>query len=64
MITYRQPSIFADFLSMNLLIRIVKKIQNVNFPVKNGLLFVNSRFTVQNDGNYLPGINRGNLYSI
>ena len=51
---YRRPSLFADSLSANLLIHISKLVKNGKY----GLLSMNSRFVVQNDGMYLPWIMR------
>ena len=53
---HRRPLLFAEFLSTNSLIHLLKLIKNDNFLVINGLFSVNSRFADQNDETYLPQI--------
>ena len=59
---YRQPSLFADFLSVNLLIHDSKLAKNDNFLVKNGCF--NSKFKIwgRKWWNVFTANYEGNLY--
>ena len=57
--TYRWPSLFADFLTVKSLIHISKLVRIDNVLVKKWIFYLrNSGFTVQNDGTYVPRITR------